>query len=115
MLMQLMATQRYYTYINILTIFYFLLATVGEKRKREHLLFEALTQFMKRSALHSINEIVGYVNNPLFQTASSVASHSVVTKASFRLGTHAPCSGTKMDVVQTRQCPELKMFIRKRH
>ncbi|XP_058972656.1 uncharacterized protein [Pocillopora verrucosa] len=34
--------------------------TVDEKRKREHLLFEALTQFMKRSALHSISEIVGF-------------------------------------------------------
>ena len=28
-------------------------------RQREILLFEALTQFMKKSALHSINEIVG--------------------------------------------------------
>ena len=35
------------------------------------------------------------------------------TKALFRLGAFArvPCSGTKMDVVQTRQCPELIMFI----
>ena len=23
----------------------------------------------------------------------------------------APCSGTKMDFLQTRQCPQLKMFI----
>ena len=30
----------------------------------------------------------------------------------FRLGARrAPCSGGKMDVVQTRQGPELKMFI----
>ncbi|CAH3174940.1 unnamed protein product [Porites lobata] len=35
-------------------------ATGQEKRKRENLLFDALTQFMKRSALHSINEIVGF-------------------------------------------------------
>lgn len=35
-------------------------ASVGERRKRENLLIEALTQFMKRSALHSINEIVGF-------------------------------------------------------
>ncbi|XP_068687757.1 uncharacterized protein [Montipora foliosa] len=32
----------------------------GERRKQEHLLFEALTQFMKRSALQSLNEIVGF-------------------------------------------------------
>ena len=31
-------------------------------RQREIVLFEALTQFMKKSALHSINEIVGYVS-----------------------------------------------------
>ena len=35
------------------------------------------------------------------------------TKALFRLAalTRVPCSGTKMDVVETRQCPELIMFI----
>ena len=35
------------------------------------------------------------------------------TKALFSLGalSRVPCSGTKMDVVQTRQCPELIMFI----
>lgn len=32
-------------------------------RQREIVLFEALTQFMKKSALHSINEIVGYYHN----------------------------------------------------
>lgn len=30
-----------------------------ERKQREVLLFDALTQFMKKSALHSINEIVG--------------------------------------------------------
>ena len=38
---------------------------------------------------------------------------SRMTKASFRLGaqSRAPCSGTKMDIVQTRQCHELKLYI----
>jgi len=34
-----------------------------ERTQREVLLFDALTQFMKRSALHSINEIVGYYHS----------------------------------------------------
>ncbi|XP_057305377.1 uncharacterized protein LOC130642305 [Hydractinia symbiolongicarpus] len=34
-----------------------------ERKQREVLLFDALTQFMKKSALHSINEIVGYYHS----------------------------------------------------
>ncbi|PFX26069.1 Caltractin [Stylophora pistillata] len=47
-------------------------ASVGERRKRENLLIEALTQFMKRSALHSINEIVGQNTKPLKITFENV-------------------------------------------
>jgi len=38
-------------------------STLEERSQREVLLFDALTQFMKRSALHSINEIVGYYHS----------------------------------------------------
>ena len=34
-------------------------ANERKRKKQEHLLFEALTQFMKRSALQALNEIVG--------------------------------------------------------
>jgi len=38
-------------------------SSMEERTQREVLLFDALTQFMKRSALHSINEIVGYYHS----------------------------------------------------
>merc|ERR1712224_1069872 len=38
-------------------------SSAEERSQREVLLFDALTQFMKRSALHSINEIVGYYHS----------------------------------------------------
>jgi len=38
-------------------------SSAEERSQREVLLFDALTQFMKKSALHSINEIVGYYHS----------------------------------------------------
>ncbi|XP_074629342.1 uncharacterized protein LOC141886951 isoform X1 [Acropora palmata] len=35
-------------------------ANESKRKEKEHLLFEALTQFMKRSALQALNEIVGF-------------------------------------------------------
>ena len=37
----------------------FFSANESKRKEKEHLLFEALTQFMKRSALQALNEIVG--------------------------------------------------------
>jgi len=37
----------------------FFSANESKRKEKEHLLFEALTQFMKRAALQAINEIVG--------------------------------------------------------
>ena len=37
----------------------YLVAAEGENENRENLLFEALTEFMKKSALNSMDEIVG--------------------------------------------------------
>ena len=39
-----------------------------EKHRREVMLFEALTQFMKNSALHAMEEIVGYAVKNLDRT-----------------------------------------------
>ena len=53
------------------------------------------------------------VTNSLSPNHNLNISGIVGIKALFRLGTRARArsSATKMDVVHTRQCPELKMFI----
>ena len=42
-----------------------------------------------------------------------LVTRALGTKAPFRIGprARAPCLGTKIDVVQTHQFPELKMFV----
>ncbi|XP_001637910.3 uncharacterized protein LOC5517849 [Nematostella vectensis] len=48
----------------------------SSRKRRETTLFEALTQFMKRSALHSINEIVGFYHTRYKRTqAPHVVGH----------------------------------------
>ena len=49
----------------------------------------------------------------LYMFKAKITFKMVRTKAPFRLGARARarCSGTKMDVVQTRQCPDQKVFI----
>ena len=57
-----------------------------------------------------LNELAGNTFMVFCGTCNNVQRYS---KAPFRLGAHvqAPCPGAKMDVVQTHQCPELKMLV----